>query len=426
MYGIFRYFLTLQILISCSNKGLTSQNMLCGENNSNKEITELFSKKETKSKINNIKKCKSITPILLVFIVFSFLFNYSTDNDQYFLHNHTENLKQNIYDHLLYNLTDTYDGIKKEIINEGRDTKILIENILGNYTFNKLTILKKKSSNLTLLNNIKNYNSDKSPFNFFIFQIGYEKCGTKALFDFFKRNNISSFHYGDKFKNKKILLRNYMLDNYKNNKPVLGELINKFMFFSDFKVYIDSSTIDTSVKFLNKEYKFGMYKTWYEVLTKQYPNSKYILNIRPVNNWLKSRYTYVQNINKKTLVDLIKDEISSVYLDDIDVLVAFKEIWYKYICDLLNFFKINKLNDNLIIFDIENENASVLTNFFKKFGLYLNYEMYAKNHPTNKNKGNNQKFKKWNSIVNIYPEFAKKENYSEWNQIQKLCKLNAK
>ncbi len=120
MNKIFTYLLALEILISCSNGGVTLQNMQNKEINlQNKEInlTASLPKNKQKSSIDNIKKCKSITPVLLVCILFSFIFEYSTNTNQYVLYNYIENPKQNISDHLLYNLSNSQDTIINTIQN---------------------------------------------------------------------------------------------------------------------------------------------------------------------------------------------------------------------------------------------------------------------------------------------------------------------
>ena len=60
----------------------------------------------------------------------------------------------------------------------------------------------------------------------------------------------------------------------------MDDLDDYFMFYSDFGTYPD-----------------GLDVPWYKFLMAQYPNSKFILQIRSVNTWLHSRYThYIKHV----------------------------------------------------------------------------------------------------------------------------------
>ncbi|MCP3659848.1 MAG: hypothetical protein GY830_05840 [Bacteroidetes bacterium] len=384
--------------------------------NANTHCNNKFHKEEklnTKFNLRSIKSnrfCfyKSAKYYTISLILISFL---------YVIINHSLNFEECCYHK--FGEFQQLDAIKSKSYNY--DTS----KIYTNYTSNKLLKIKRNSDNISSLNPTKKVNQTNSTFDFLIFQIGFQKCGTAALFNIFEKNNISSIHYMIGKKRKGKPLRTFMFENYLNNELILGDLTDKTRFYSDFKIYIDPILYDTSLKFLNDEYKFGSYRTWYEVLIEQYPTSKYILNIRPVNNWLKSRHTFLYPyIKKESLAYFFKNSLNSIYQDDLDVVIGSKEIWYKYICELIYYFKKKNLLNDLLIFDIEDDHINKLIDFFEKFNLVLNGSYYYNNHKTGLNKKNKVKFKEWDSIVKQYPEFAKKENYSEWRQIKKICKLN--
>ena len=133
-----------------------------------------------------------------------------------------------------------------------------------------------------------------------------------------------------------------------NRKPVLSDFINKnvrITSYSDFGVYIsDDNTKD--ILFLNDSYKmdkYGTYRTWYELLNNQYNeyDKLYILNIRNVNHWLKSRYLH------NNFVDRAKYAVNKTFnenIDDIQVLYRWKALWYKYHCNLLEYFQITYIS----------------------------------------------------------------------------------
>ncbi len=92
-----------------------------------------------------------------------------------------------------------------------------------------------------------------------VFQIGFSKCGTTSLSAFFNQNNIPSISW-------KKQQDSIFYENLKNNKdPFLG--------LEEYKVYTDSEFI----------------RTEFSLLEMMYPNAKFIYNIRPLNDWLKSR-----------------------------------------------------------------------------------------------------------------------------------------
>lgn len=96
-----------------------------------------------------------------------------------------------------------------------------------------------------------------------IFCIGLNKTGTKSLSDALNYLNINTIH--DTFKTKK------QLKYEKENKLKLLSTLNEFQGFSDYPI--------------NKIYK---------ELDKEYPNSKFILTIRNLKPWLKSRENHIK------------------------------------------------------------------------------------------------------------------------------------
>ena len=125
---------------------------------------------------------------------------------------------------------------------------------------------------------------------------------TTTLYGFFKSNHISGAHFvfdGASWNGP--TLDQIMYDNYikKNEIDILPRQNNKsLMYYGDFGEYIFYGHHHDDILFVNKSYKCDKctvdksYRTWYEILSKKYPNSLFILNIRKINNWLTSRYFY--------------------------------------------------------------------------------------------------------------------------------------
>eukprot|EP01084_Bolivina_argentea_P221206 374710_1 len=277
------------------------------------------------------------------------------------------------------------------------------------------------------------FDSSLSNFKFFIFQIGFMKAGTTSLQDFFNRNGIPTIHY--KAPNTPLFytpLHIQMFSNHMNNTLLLQPYHNKYMYYSDFGVYC-SRHYEGDIMFLNKSYKYKgcEHRTWVQILNKQYPNSKYILNIRNVNHWLKSRYTYSYNGKKYTNDKIIRKlrHCCRIKYNESGLVYAWKSIWYQYICELLEYFNKNNITDDLLIFDIENDNINKLVSFFEKHNLILNASI-AISHSLKTNRYNNnydnvtqqhvdKQFTKWSNIVMNNPEL--KNNHNEYQEISKQC-----
>mmetsp|Transcript_50086 Transcript_50086/g.44895 ORF Transcript_50086/g.44895 Transcript_50086/m.44895 type:complete len:184 (+) Transcript_50086:51-602(+) len=131
-----------------------------------------------------------------------------------------------------------------------------------------------------------------TPYPFLIFQLGHHKCGTRWLYFLFKKNNIKSVH-NNRFHNEishNTTMVRIMNEQWNNNySQILSDLDNKYRFYSDYGTHSDIHHIE-----------------WYKILSNQYPNSKYILLIRNINRWLKSRYLHYSYPVKQFIVDRIK------------------------------------------------------------------------------------------------------------------------
>eukprot|EP01083_Nonionella_stella_P021748 60235_1 len=268
---------------------------------------------------------------------------------------------------------------------------------------------------------IKVFNSSQSKFDFFIFQIGFNKVGTTSLLSYFIANDIPSVHFSALPSNtakRKVKLHRTMFANYLANRYVLEPYHNTFMYYSDFGVAVGGS-LRSDILFLEDIYSLAKHREWFQILTKQYTNAKFILNIRNVNHWIRSRFTY----NAGT--DSVKRRYNNVYKTDIDVIRAWKTVWYRYICDLLRYFEDNDIVDNLVIFDIEREDPSKLVFFFKQYNVTLNGLTSMPKKLTTQGSGRTTtaQFEKWHNITALYPEFQSDEK-NEREEIAKICGSN--
>ena len=193
-----------------------------------------------------------------------------------------------------------------------------------------------------------------------VFIIGYNKTGTMTLHYFFQNNNIKSIHWDQGRIARK------MKKNYKNKEPLLKDYPDYYV-FSDLEDY-------KKLNYANEDY--------FKELYYQYPNSKFILNIRDVQNWIKSRNRHENSyyvIELCKLYGINKDTLNKKWITDFNT-------HYKCVTE---FFK-NK-TDKLLIFDIEKDSVDKIIKFLPEYNL-------DKKHYTHENK----------TIINNFERLFKK------------------
>lgn len=155
-----------------------------------------------------------------------------------------------------------------------------------------------------------------------IFCIGLNKTGTSSLHEAFKILGIKSVHYKDDQGNN---IKHIIRDNYLNGDNILNRL-------EDYEAFSDWGT---------KRHLINIVKAF----DRQYPNSKFILNTRPLNAWLDSREKHVKRAQKR------KEKHPHEHIPWLKVDKKNWEILYKeYHKEVLNYFK--DRNEELLIFDV--------------------------------------------------------------------------
>jgi len=178
-----------------------------------------------------------------------------------------------------------------------------------------------------------------------IFIIGFNKTATRSLNKFFKENGLSTVHWD--YEN----LVNTFEKNIKENKKLLTGKYENIKVFSD----------------MTKTSENKDAKDYYKILDQQYHNSKFILNIRNVEDWIKSRKNQYNLLNRhKIYFGCDNDEI---------IFQKWRDMFYAHYNDVLDYFK-DRPND-LLIFDIDNDKIDKIINFFKD-DYNLKAEFYIK------------------------------------------------
>jgi len=174
-----------------------------------------------------------------------------------------------------------------------------------------------------------------------VFQVGFNKCGTRSLCQLFKQSGYDSVHY------QKGRLAKKILQNFLRSRDILSG-INKHTFYSDLECAYGSRGVPI--------YAYLLYKEIYY----QYPNSKFILNVRPIDDWIRSR---LRHSNRK-YVRFCKKRLK---LNKGEVVEEWKNHFHKHIEDVIGFF-IDK-PDRLLVYDISTDNPDKIINFFPELNL---------------------------------------------------------
>ena len=164
-----------------------------------------------------------------------------------------------------------------------------------------------------------------------IFQIGFNKCGTTSLFKYFESANIKCIHY-DSGK-----LAETMISNFENNNLLLKNY-EDYIFFSDME-----------------KMPFYPHVKYYKLLDKQYPNSKFILNIRKKQDWIKSRLNHKSG-------NYLKNSMDAYNLNKDKIIEKWSNEWDEHLQDVKEYFK--KRPNDLLIYDIDNDSSQKIDEFF--------------------------------------------------------------
>jgi hypothetical protein len=163
-----------------------------------------------------------------------------------------------------------------------------------------------------------------------IFIIGFNKTGTRTLHYYFRNNGLNSIHW----KHGNIV--STFEKNIENCIPLLSSYENIHV-FSDITNGLDKDA-----------------KNYYKQLDKENPNSKFILNIRNINDWIISRKNHPGFLSKQCLhFNCNHNEIVEIW----------KNIYISHINEVIKYFE-NRDND-LLIFNIDTDNFIQINNFLK-------------------------------------------------------------
>lgn len=191
-----------------------------------------------------------------------------------------------------------------------------------------------------------------------VFQIGFSKCGTSTLADFFNRNGISSIHHDFGH------LAESIYQNAKDGMPLISHQ------YSDYAVYTDMERM-----YSDPPLQVGV--AYFKELDKQYPGSKFILNTRDKQAWLKSRAKHP--VGKADTRSILEVNAKNFNITEDGVLAMWAREWDEHHQAVVEYFK-DRPND-LIVFNIEQDPPEKLVAFFKDY-FVLNPKIYMHRNKT--------------------------------------------
>jgi hypothetical protein len=168
-----------------------------------------------------------------------------------------------------------------------------------------------------------------------IFQIGFNKCGTRSFYDFFEGNGIKSVHY------KRGDLARGISENLSSGKPPL-EGWDKWTGYTDMQWVKKNGVVEACA--------------FYRSFAAYYPRSYFILNTRDKDRWIKSR------LNHGTTQSYSERYRQGLGLSTMEETVeAWSAMWDRHHAEVPAFFK--KTGQHFLLYNIEEDTPDKLSKF---------------------------------------------------------------
>jgi hypothetical protein len=177
-----------------------------------------------------------------------------------------------------------------------------------------------------------------------IFIIGFNKTGTVSLSTFFERNGVRTLHWEGG-----VLARN-MQANISAGRAPISKRYDRIRVFADME-YVDHTCEKSPIYIAVDNFK---------LLDAAYPDAKFILNIRDVDNWIKSRNRHGRGRYLRTIAAIHK-------LSWHHVNVKWRRDHLRHHAAVVGHFKGRP--NKLLVFDIERDGPGKLVDFFGDDGL---------------------------------------------------------
>ncbi len=175
-----------------------------------------------------------------------------------------------------------------------------------------------------------------------VFQIGFSKCGTSTIAEFFNLNGVPAIHHDFGH------LATSIFSNAAQQQPLISQQYANYLVFTDMERMYDDPPLNVGLS-LFKE------------LDKQYPGSKFILNTRSKSAWLKSRAAHpIGHTNT-----LVLKNAQILNISTSEVIIRWSNEWDAHHAAVLEYFKDRP--DDLLVFNIDSDPPAKLVEFFKPY-----------------------------------------------------------
>lgn len=182
-----------------------------------------------------------------------------------------------------------------------------------------------------------------------VFFIGFNKCGTKTVTNFFRSNSYRSMHCRARpviydylprrlWLTKTVSAARIIDENLKNNRPVLHGL-PPYRVYSDLTNVRDGKVIEACRHFKR--------------LHAEYPQSYFVLNVRPVEKWIRSREAHDEG-------RFLKRYCQYLQLDREEVKALWRKMFAEHCAEVTGHFKDSP---KFTVFDIESDSPHKLVDF---------------------------------------------------------------
>ncbi len=168
-----------------------------------------------------------------------------------------------------------------------------------------------------------------------IFQIGFNKCGTRSLYRFLQRSGIQAAHFN------RGLLAWSIQDNIAHGRKPLHGRIDQWVAYTDIQQVTRERAIE-GVRYFRQLYEY-------------YPNSYFILNTRDKAAWIKSRLAHGAGFYARRYSRALGVETEE------EVVAAWSADWDNHHAEVQDFFADKP--GRLLVYDIKNSKPQEMVDF---------------------------------------------------------------
>jgi hypothetical protein len=217
---------------------------------------------------------------------------------------------------------------------------------------------------------------------YYIFQIGFNRCGTSSISHFFNKNGYKAAHWEKgtiavgmelaRLRDEPLLTYCKEYDVYTDLEKVnlwrLPKLKWRYPIFRKYLKETDQTPVNAPPIYAFKYFK---------KLEKQYPNSRFIFNTRDRDNWIQSRLNL--NQDKESRITYRSCTCGDdVHHTETALVQCWKDEWDRHHDNVLSYF--DDKPKKLLHFNINHDGADKLMHFFSD--LDLNRKNWAKRNAT--------------------------------------------